>query len=220
MKSTELKIKTLEGLSIEKIGLLIALNEGKYFEDTEDISITDKIRLICDWTDLEESTVYQMSRESVEKLFNLIIDQISSYKLSAPKKKIGNLVFRTDYLKWSAGHWRHIEMIDAIKQPYQFLSLLYIEEGMDYAEKDKKGRILNPSKERIEQIKSDFTIPDFLNVMAFFLNISQMHKELLREENSVLRAALVRMSTRTNGRTLLKRWRNFIKSDSMNPQIG
>jgi len=220
MKSTELKIKTLEGLSIEKIGLLVSLNEGKYFEDVDDIKIMEKVRLVSDWTDLEESVVEEISRESVEKLFDLIIDQISSYKLSAPKKKIGNLVFRTDYLKWSAGHWRHIETLDKLKQPYQFLSLLYIEEGMDYAEKDKKGRILNPSKERIEQIKSDFTIPDFLNVMAFFLNISQMHKELLREENSVLRAALVRMSIHTNGRTLLKRWRNFIKSDSMNPQIG
>jgi hypothetical protein len=220
MKSTELKIKTLEGLSIEKIGLLIALNEGKYFEDVDDIKIMEKVRLICDWTDLEESTVDQMTRESVEKIFDLIIEQIASYKFSAPRKKIGNLVFRTDYLKWSAGHWRHIEMLDKIKQPYQFLALLYIEEGMDYAEKDKKGRILNPSKERIEKIKSDFTIPDFLNVMAFFLNISQMHKDLLLEENSILRAALVRMSTRTNGRTLLKRWRSFTKSDSMNHQIG
>jgi hypothetical protein len=220
MKYTELKIKTLEGLSIEKIGLLVALNEGKYFEDANDIKIMEKVRLISDWTDIDQSKVELMTLESVNKLFDLIIEQISTYKPAAPKKKIGNLVFRTDYLKWTAGHWKHIESLDAIKQPYQFLSLLYIEEGLDYAEKDKKGRILNPSKERIEQIKTDFTIPDFLNVMAFFLNISQMHKELYQEENSDLKERMVQMSTRGNGRTLLKRWRNFIKSDSMNHQIG
>lgn len=220
MKYTELKIKTLEGLSIEKIGLLIDLNKGCYFEDANNVKVMEKVRLISDWTDIDQSEIEELSKQSVDSLFNLIIEQISTYKPAAPKKKIGNLVFRTDYLKWTAGHWKHIETLDAIKQPYQFLSLLYIEEGMDYAEKDKKGRIINPSKERIEQIKTDFSIPDFLNVMAFFLNISQMHKELLQEENSQLKEAVVRMLTRGNGKTLLKRWQSFIKSDSMNHQIG
>jgi hypothetical protein len=78
----------------------------------------------------------------------------------------------------SAGWWNHLDAIDMDTEPEQLLALIYIEDGMNYAEIDKNKNIINPTSERVDQLKEAFNLREFMDVMAFFLNASLIAAEL------------------------------------------
>jgi len=57
--------------------------------------------------------------------------------------------------------------------PELLAALNYIEKGVDYSQKDKKGFITNPTRKRAEVFKTEFPPDIFLNLHAFFLSLSE-----------------------------------------------
>jgi hypothetical protein len=174
MKSIKLKIPTLETSQLSKYHFL----RETHFDNVAEPKIGEIIRYVSEWTDTPYEVVATITREGVYSAFNTIVKMLADYKPRPPKMRVNNLTLRIDYHKMSAGWWNHLDAIDMDTEPEQLLALIYIEDGMNYAEIDKNKNIINPTSERVEQLKEAFNLREFMDVMAFFLNVSLIAAEL------------------------------------------
>ncbi len=77
--------------------------------------------------------------------------------------------------------------IKAIASLTRALAICYIEEGMEYCQKDERGVVLNPNEKREALFKERFPGDEFLNFFGFFLH------EYESRRNAILALQVVRM---------------------------
>jgi hypothetical protein len=168
-KTTIVKIPTLDNAPLSNVKVI----SGEYFKDKTDPKIGEKISFISDWCNVPYEDLAIVKRNELEDLFDKIISIIASYKPSPPKQRIANYVMIDNYAAMPVGWHHHIENVDLEISPLDILGLIYLEEGMGYAETDKYKNIINPAKVRSEEISKLITLKEFLDINGFFLNIWQ-----------------------------------------------
>ena len=64
-----------------------------------------------------------------------------------------------------------LKLIEDISvDPWAPLSIMYVEDGMEYCQEDDRGRVLNPNEKRYLIFREHFPGDEFLNFYAFFLD--------------------------------------------------
>jgi hypothetical protein len=86
-------------------------------------------------------------------------------------------VFTPDISVMSTGQVIDLKLIESVQEdPCAALAICYIEEGMEYAQEDDRGKVLNPSAKRREIFKQSFPGDEFIDFFAFFLQQSEVRK--------------------------------------------
>jgi hypothetical protein len=86
-------------------------------------------------------------------------------------------VFTPDISVMSTGQIIDLKLIESVQEdPCAALAICYIEEGMEYAQEDDRGKVLNPSAKRREIFKAGFPGDEFIDFFAFFLRQSELRK--------------------------------------------
>lgn len=173
----KINIKQIREQPITKLALYNKIREAKYFEDNNKPTISERILLVCDWQDISAESVEEWHINTLNKVVVGIIQMVHNYTPEAPKTRIGKYTHRIDYLKFSVGHWKHIELIDFENEPEKLLALFYIEEGLHYGHEEVKGgrkTVINPLDDRAKAIKELVKLNDLVDLLAFFLNTSNL----------------------------------------------
>jgi hypothetical protein len=86
-------------------------------------------------------------------------------------------LFEPDISVMSTGQIIDLKLIESVQEdPCGALAICYIEEGMEYAQEDDRGKVLNPSVKRKEIFKASFPGDEFIDFFAFFLRQSEQRK--------------------------------------------
>ena len=86
-------------------------------------------------------------------------------------------LFTPDISVMSTGQIIDLKLIESVQEdPCAALAICYIEEGMEYAQEDDRGKVLNPSAKRREIFKAGFPGDEFIDFFAFFLQQSEQRK--------------------------------------------
>jgi len=178
-------------------------------EVKEDWSITNKIELVKRFTKMDVS---QVVVTDINKLFNIIIEVLNSYK---PKEVPIDVThngkdyeLHQDFFKLPAGWFIDSTNADFEKVPELLPAFAYIEKGMKYAETDESENILNPLKDRAKVFNESMTISEYLDLTGFFL---LKHKQF--KVFSILTKAVEKQKKvkRSSGRTLFTLWLRNLK---------
>lgn len=172
----KIEVKAISEQPISKLKLFNKILTDKYFEG-EHPTISERILLVCDWNDIGAEEVEKWHVKTINKVVAGIIEVVKSYQPEAPQERFKNYTHRSDYLKMSVGHWKHIELIDIEETPKKALALFYIEEGLYYGHEEKKGGrtiVINPLEERAEKLKELVKLDKLIDLLAFFLNTSEL----------------------------------------------
>lgn len=176
----KITIKQVKDQPITKIDLFNKISTGSYFENFEQRTIEERINLVSQWQDLKPLEVEKMHAKTVNGIVEGIITIVNSYEAKAPRKAIGGLTHRYNYSTFTAGHCRHIETCGFEKKPAEFMSLFYIEPEYDYGHEEKKGGktiVVNPTADRAKIIESKAKLSELIDLLSFFLNISELTKK-------------------------------------------
>ena len=201
----EIKInKNINKMGLSYINCYHFVNEVK-----EDWSITNKIELVKRFTKMDVS---QVVVTDINKLFNIIIEVLNSYK---PKEVPIDVThngkdyeLHQDFFKLPAGWFIDSTNADFEKVPELLPAFAYIEKGMKYAETDESENILNPLKNRAKVFNESMTISEYLDLTGFFL---LKHKQF--KVFSILTKAVEKQKKvkRSSGRTLFTLWLRNLK---------
>jgi len=201
----EIKInKNINKMGLSYIDCYHFVNEVK-----EDWSITNKIELVKRFTKMDVS---QVVVTDINKLFNIIIEVLNSYK---PKEVPIDVThngkdyeLHQDFFKLPAGWFIDSTNADFEKVPELLPAFAYIEKGMKYAETDESENILNPLKDRAKVFNESMTISEYLDLTGFFL---LKHKQF--KVFSILTKAVEKQKKvkRSSGRTLFTLWLRNLK---------
>ena len=201
----EIKInKNINKMGLSYINCYHFVNEVK-----EDWSITNKIELVKRFTKMDVS---QVVVTDINKLFNIIIEVLNSYK---PKEVPIDVThngkdyeLHQDFFKLPAGWFIDSTNADFEKVPELLPAFAYIEKGMKYAETDESENILNPLKDRAKVFNESMTISEYLDLTGFFL---LKHKQF--KVFSILTKAVEKQKKvkRSSGRTLFTLWLRNLK---------
>jgi hypothetical protein len=97
-------------------------------------------------------------------------------------------VYEKDFSKISTGQMIDMKLIERVpEEPHRALAICYVEEGMEYCQKDDRGVVLNPNEKREALFKERFPGDEFLNFFGFFLRESESRR------NAILALQVVRM---------------------------
>ena len=201
----EIKInKNINKMGLSYINCYHFVNEVK-----EDWSITNKIELVKRFT---KRDVSQVVVTDINKLFNIIIEVLNSYK---PKEVPIDVThngkdyeLRQDFFKLPAGWFIDSTNADFEKVPELLPAFAYIEKGMKYAETDESENILNPLKDRAKVFSESMTISEYLDLTGFFL---LKHKQF--KVFSILTRAVGKQKKvkRSSGKILFMSWLRNLK---------
>jgi len=178
-------------------------------EVKEDWSITNKIELVKRFT---KRDVSQVVVTDINKLFNIIIEVLNSYK---PKEVPIDVThngkdyeLHQDFFKLPAGWFIDSTNADFEKVPELLPAFAYIEKGMKYAETDESENILNPLKDRAKVFSESMTISEYLDLTGFFL---LKHKQF--KVFSILTRAVGKQKKvkRSSGKILFMSWLRNLK---------
>jgi len=201
----EIKInKNINKMGLSYINCYHFVNEVK-----EDWSITNKIELVKRFT---KRDVSQVVVTDINKLFNIIIEVLNSYK---PKEVPIDVThngkdyeLHQDFFKLPAGWFIDSTNADFEKVPELLPAFAYIEKGMKYAETDESENILNPLKDRAKVFSESMTISEYLDLTGFFL---LKHKQF--KVFSILTRAVGKQKKvkRSSGKILFMSWLRNLK---------
>ena len=201
----EIKInKNINKMGLSYIDCYHFVNEVK-----EDWSITNKIELVKRFTKMDVS---QVVVTDINKLFNIIIEVLNSYK---PKEVPIDVThngkdyeLHQDFFKLPAGWFIDSTNADFEKVPELLPAFAYIEKGMKYAETDESENILNPLKDRAKVFSESMTISEYLDLTGFFL---LKHKQF--KVFSILTRAVGKQKKvkRSSGKILFMSWLRNLK---------
>lgn len=196
----EIKInKNINKMGLSYINCYHFVNEVK-----EDWSITNKIELVKRFT---KRDVSQVVVTDINKLFNIIIEVLNSYK---PKEVPIDVThngkdyeLHQDFFKLPAGWFIDSTNADFEKVPELLPAFAYIEKGMKYAETDESENILNPLKDRARVFNESMTISEYLDLTGFFLLKHKQYKVFSILTRAVKNQKKVKPS---NGKILFTLW--------------
>lgn len=139
------------------------------------------VQVVSVFTDLKISEVKRAAVDDVIKLSYRLLTMISEHRMNEPVAKVEidgqTYVFQKDFSRISTGQMIDMKLIERVaEEPHKALAICYIEEGMEYCQKDQSGIVLNPNDKREALFKEKFPGDEFLNFFGFFLHESERRK--------------------------------------------
>jgi hypothetical protein len=160
-------------------------------ENIEDINKNDIVKML----DFQCQILSIFSRLSVNKIKRGSVDSItapaqhmmnmlSAYKYKEPSEVIEvsgkKYRYEKNFAHVTTGQIIDIKLIEnIIDNPYQVLSIMYVEDGMEYCQEDERGRVLNPNDKREKVFREFFPGDEFLNFFNFFLRDYDKRKDAI-----------------------------------------
>jgi hypothetical protein len=176
MKAIEIKLPaTLQDCTPDMMSkwLMVA---PVYQEAAEDMmtSLDFQCQLISIFSGLSVSKVRKAHIDDVLSCSKHILTILGTYVQK--EKPTGKVVidgvtylFEPDISVMSTGQIIDLKLIESVQEdPCGALAICYIEEGMEYAQEDDRGKVLNPSVKRKEIFKKAFPGDEFIDFFAFF----------------------------------------------------
>jgi hypothetical protein len=199
MKQIEIKLPaTLQDCTPDMMSkwLMVA---PVYQEAAEDMmtSLDFQCQLISIFSGLSVSKVRKAHIDDVLSCSKHILTILGTYVQK--EKPTGKVVidgvtylFEPDISVMSTGQIIDLKLIESVQEdPCGALAICYIEEGMEYAQEDDRGKVLNPSVKRKEIFKKAFPGDEFIDFFAFFLRQSEQRKL------AILEIQIIRMKNQT-----------------------
>ena len=199
MKAIEIKLPaTLQDCTPDMMAkwLMVA---PVYQEAAEDMmtSLDFQCQLISIFSGLSVSKVRKAHIDDVISCSKHILTILGTYVQK--EKPTGRVViddvvylFEPDISVMSTGQIIDLKLIESVQEdPCGALAICYIEEGMEYAQEDDRGKVLNPSVKRKEIFKKGFPGDEFIDFFAFFLRQSEQRKL------AILEIQIIRMKNQT-----------------------
>lgn len=160
-------------------------------ENIEDINKNDIVKML----DFQCQILSIFSRLSVNKIKKGSVDSITApaqhmmemlgaYKYKEPSEVIEvsgkKYRYEKNFAHVTTGQIIDIKLIEnIIDNPYQVLSIMYVEDGMEYCQEDERGRVLNPNDKREKVFREFFPGDEFLNFFNFFLQDYEKRKDAI-----------------------------------------
>lgn len=199
MKAIEIKLPaTLQDCTPDMMSkwLMVA---PVYQEAAEDMmtSLDFQCQLISIFSGLSVSKVRKAHIDDVLSCSKHILTILGTYvQQEKPSGKVVidgvTYLFEPDISVMSTGQIIDLKLIESVQEdPCGALAICYIEEGMEYAQEDDRGKVLNPSVKRKEIFKKAFPGDEFIDFFAFFLRQSEQRKL------AILEIQIIRMKNQT-----------------------
>lgn len=150
------------------------------------------VQVVSVFTGLKVNEIKRAAVDDVVRLSYRLLNMISDHQMEEPSGRVvidgQAYVYEKDFSKISTGQMIDMKLIERIpEEPHKALAICYIEEGMEYCQKDDRGRVMNPNEKREALFKERFPGDEFLNFFGFFLHESESRR------NAILALQVVRM---------------------------
>lgn len=150
------------------------------------------VQVVSVFTGLKVNEIKRAAVDDVVTLSYRLLNMIGDHEMVEPSGRVvidgQAYVYEKDFSKISTGQMIDMKLIERIpEEPHKALAICYIEEGMEYCQKDDRGRVLNPNEKREALFKERFPGDEFLNFFGFFLRESESRR------NAILALQVVRM---------------------------
>jgi len=150
------------------------------------------VQVVSVFTGLKVNEIKRAAVDDVVTLSYRLLNMIGDHEMVEPSGRVvidgQAYVYEKDFSKISTGQMIDMKLIERIpEEPHKALAICYIEEGMEYCQKDDRGRVMNPNEKREALFKERFPGDEFLNFFGFFLRESESRR------NAILALQVVRM---------------------------
>lgn len=175
--------KTIADCSPEQISKWIILTQDVEYDKLNALmdKLNFRVEVLAIFSNWSKDEIRQLDYRDVNELFAKCIDFLSEWADGEPQDNLeldGNTyVFDKEFSHFTTGQMIDLKLIEDIhNDPYEALSILYIEEGMTYNELDDKKHVKNPTNKRKEVFRKSFPGDEFIKVLAFFLTKYEQRK--------------------------------------------
>ena len=140
-------------------------------------SLTEILEFHCQvvsiFSRLPVNKVKKAVPDSIMEASKHIFTIISQYQQKEPEEviEIQGQKYRLEknFAHVTTGQIIDLKLIEDISaDPWAPLSIMYVEDGMEYCQEDERGRVLNPNEKRYLIFREHFPGDEFLNFYAFF----------------------------------------------------
>jgi hypothetical protein len=150
------------------------------------------VQVVSVFTGLKVNEIKRAAVDDVVRLSYRLLNMISDHEMVDPTGRVvidgQAYVYEKDFSKISTGQMIDMKLIERVpEEPHRALAICYVEEGMEYCQKDDRGMVLNPNEKREALFKERFPGDEFLNFFGFFLRESESRR------NAILALQVVRM---------------------------
>jgi hypothetical protein len=150
------------------------------------------VQVVSVFTGLKVNEIKRAAVDDVVRLSYRLLNMISDHEMVDPTGRVvidgQAYVYEKDFSKISTGQMIDMKLIERVpEEPHRALAICYVEEGMEYCQKDDRGMVLNPNEKREALFKDRFPGDEFLNFFGFFLRESESRR------NAILALQVVRM---------------------------
>jgi hypothetical protein len=150
------------------------------------------VQVVSVFTGLKVNEIKRAAVDDVVRLSYRLLNMISDHQMVDPTGRVvidgQAYVYEKDFSKISTGQMIDMKLIERVpEEPHRALAICYVEEGMEYCQKDDRGVVLNPNEKREALFKERFPGDEFLNFFGFFLRESESRR------NAILALQVVRM---------------------------
>ena len=123
---------------------------------------------------LSVNKIKKGSIDSITAPAQHIMEMLGAYKYQEPSEVIEikgkRFRFEKNFAHVSTGQIIDLKLSgDITENPYAPLTIMYVEEGMEYCQEDDRGRVQNPNEKREQLFREFFPGDEFLNFFNFFL---------------------------------------------------
>ena len=150
-------------------------------ESIKDINKNDIVKMLdfqCQilsiFSRLSVNKIKKGSIDSITAPAQHIMEMLGAYKYQEPSEFIEvngkRFRFEKNFAHVTTGQIIDLKLAGEITEnPYAPLTIMYVEEGMEYCQEDERGRVQNPNENRERLFREYFPGDEFLNFFNFFL---------------------------------------------------
>ena len=178
MKQLDIKLPTkISDCTPEQMTRWLMMAEAMKEQKEDDITqlLIFQCQLLSLFSGESINKIKRADIQSIQVAANHMLQLLVSYKYQEPKSEIevnGKVYcFEKNFGHVSTGQIIDLKLIEDISaDPWAPLSIMYVEDGMEYCQEDERGRVLNPNEKRYLTFREHFPGDEFLNFYAFFLD--------------------------------------------------
>lgn len=186
-----INIKAPKTLNDLRIRHLKSLTDEKFQNDMSHDTIIEFISLI---TGADKEDLKKVNKYDLTSVHRHCIRLFKYFQIGEPKKEISILnqtYVLVDPAKVGIGWHIDISNSDLQNDPSRLASLMYIEKGTVYGELDENLNMKYSNQERAKLFEEHLPLPDYLNLVSFFLRQSLVSMSSYTE-NKKIRISLLR----------------------------
>lgn len=176
MSKLEIKVPaSIQDCSPQQLAKWLFLCSGDVQLDTLMNHLDFRVQVVSIFSGISKERLYNVSAIEIHEPFNHLIDLLC-YETNDEFEPVfehdgTRYLFDKRFEGKSTGQIIDLKLIESVyDDPIKVMAILFVEEGMTYAQADENGVVINPTRNRIKVFEEHFPGDLFLNVFAFFLN--------------------------------------------------